>query len=197
MSQPNAVHGLVTGAALAKSTTHPFFHWPLEFPEVFETGGFDVVLGNPPWERIKLQEQEFFGARDREITEAPNKAARTKLIKRLEARNPSLLSEFREAQHDAEAQSQFVRTGGRFPLGGRGDVNTYILFAEMDRVLASDMGRTGIIVPTGIATDHTTRILFQDIVENGHLESLMGFENEAKIFPSNHNELKFAPAYDG
>ncbi len=29
-----------------------FFHWPLEFPEVFEQGGFDCVLGNPPWERI-------------------------------------------------------------------------------------------------------------------------------------------------
>ena len=48
VSNPNAVHGLLAGAAMAKSTAHPFFHWPLEFPEVFEAGGFDVVLGNPP-----------------------------------------------------------------------------------------------------------------------------------------------------
>src|SRR5262249_46675851 len=39
---------------------HLFFHWPLAFPDVFLRGGFDVVLGNPPWERIKLQEKEFF-----------------------------------------------------------------------------------------------------------------------------------------
>ena len=62
VSQPNAVHGLLTGAALAKSTTHPFFHWPLEFPEVFEAGGFDVVLGNPPWEQIQPEEVKFFSA---------------------------------------------------------------------------------------------------------------------------------------
>ena len=52
------------------------FHWPLEFPDVMATGGFDVVLGNPPWERIKLQEQEFFAAREPEIAQAPNAAAR-------------------------------------------------------------------------------------------------------------------------
>ena len=52
------------------------FHWPLEFPDVMAAGGFDVVLGNPPWERIKLQEQEFFASRDPEIAQAPNAAAR-------------------------------------------------------------------------------------------------------------------------
>jgi Eco57I restriction-modification methylase len=52
-----------------------FFHRRLEFPEVFERGGFDVMLGNPPWERIKLQEKEFFAARDHDIAAAPNKAA--------------------------------------------------------------------------------------------------------------------------
>jgi hypothetical protein len=38
-------------------------HWPLAFPQVFASGGFDCVLGNPPWERIKLQEEEFFATR--------------------------------------------------------------------------------------------------------------------------------------
>ena len=46
-----------------------FFHWELEFPEVFEEerGGFDAVVMNPPWERIKLQEIEFFAARQPEL----------------------------------------------------------------------------------------------------------------------------------
>jgi hypothetical protein len=52
----------------------------LAFPEVFERGGFDVVLGNPPWERIKLAEQEFFALCNAEIAQAPSKADRQKLI---------------------------------------------------------------------------------------------------------------------
>jgi hypothetical protein len=68
--------------------TPAFFHWPLEFSEVFAADGFDVVLG-PPWERIKLQEQEFFAARDPEIAKAPNGAARQRLIDTLPPRNPA------------------------------------------------------------------------------------------------------------
>lgn len=34
-------------------------HWPMEFPDIMARGGFDVIIGNPPWERIKLQEKEF------------------------------------------------------------------------------------------------------------------------------------------
>jgi hypothetical protein len=66
------------------------FHWPLEFPDVMATGGFDAVLGNPPWERIKLQEQEFFASRAPEIAEAPNAAARGKLITELKNAAPAL-----------------------------------------------------------------------------------------------------------
>lgn len=104
--------------AMTMSIRHPFFHWPLEFPEVFAAGGFDIVLGNPPWERIKLQEQEFFAGRDHEIANAPNKAARERLIKTLPERHPALAGEFALAKHQAEAQSKFVRGGGRFPLCG-------------------------------------------------------------------------------
>ena len=65
---------------------YSFLHWHVAFPAVWEKGGFDVVLGNPPWERVKLQEKEFFAARSPAIANAPNKAARDRLIKRLEGR---------------------------------------------------------------------------------------------------------------
>ena len=109
-------------------------------------GGFDVVLGNPPWERIKLQEQEFFAAREPEIAEAPNAAARGRLIAKLKeaasgTRERALYEAFETAKRTAEAASS-VRPrcgddGGRFPLTGRGDVNTYALFAELFASLAS------------------------------------------------------------
>jgi hypothetical protein len=128
-------------------------------------GGFDVVLGNPPWERIKLQEQEFFAARDPEIAEAPNAAARGRLISTLAKAAPgtperALHEAFEAAKRLAEAASVFAHESGRFALTGRGDVNTYALFAEHFANLASARGRAGVIVPTGIATDATTAPFF-------------------------------------
>lgn len=64
------VYGPLVGRAQDVAGIARAFHWPLEFSDVMEGGGFDCVLGNPPWERIKLQEQEFFASLDPEITGA-------------------------------------------------------------------------------------------------------------------------------
>ncbi|MCY4332544.1 MAG: N-6 DNA methylase [Cyanobacteria bacterium MAG CAR1_bin_15] len=174
------------------------FHWPLEFPDVMEQGGFDVVLGNPPWERIKLQEQEFFASRSDEIADAPNKAARNRLLKAL-ATEPvgsarrGLWDAFLQAKRLSEAVSEFAHVpggdGGRFPFTGRGDVNTYALFAELVANLSS--ARAGVIVPTGVATDATTAPFFAHLVSTNRLASLVDFENRAGIFPSVHRSFKF------
>lgn len=191
LEQPGAAHGQLMGWVNRLAKDYRFFHWPLEFPEVAEAGGFDVVLGNPPWERIKLQEQEFFATRDPDIAGAPNKAARERLIKGLKAKNPALEKEFGRAKHGAEAHSRFVRAGERFPLTAVGDVNTYALFAELSRRLLNAKGCAGILVPTGIATDDTTKAFFGSLMENQNLASLIGFENEAFIFPAVHHSFKF------
>ncbi|CAG0971027.1 hypothetical protein ANRL3_01501 [Anaerolineae bacterium] len=168
-----------------------FFHWELEFPEVFEQGGFDVKLMNPPWERIKLQEEEFFAARDPQIVTAPNKAARQKLINALPKKNPALALEFENAKHDAEATSKFVRESKRFPLTAVGDVNTYALFAEHARTVLNAKGRAGIILPTGIATDDTNKQFFATIVRGHNLASLYDFENRGHLFSALHTKTKF------
>ncbi|MDW7972432.1 MAG: N-6 DNA methylase [Thermodesulfovibrio sp.] len=168
-----------------------FFHWQLEFPEVFEKGGFDVVLGNPPWERIKLQEKEFFSSKDSRIANAPNAAVRKQLIENLRERNPELWESYREALHSAECSSKFLRESGFYPLTGRGDINTYSVFAERMRSILKDGGRFGIIVPTGIATDDTNKFFFADLVEKGELVSLYDFENRKKLFPAVDSRMKF------
>lgn len=152
--------------------------------------GFDVVLGNPPWERVKLQEQEFFATRDSEIAEAPNAAARKKAIRRLEDSNPALLEEFQDAVRRSEGESQLLRGSGRFPLCGRGDINTYAVFSEASRDAVSASGQVGIIVPTGIATDDTTKHFFADLIETETLRALLDFENQG-IFAEVHNSYKF------
>jgi hypothetical protein len=91
-------------AQIAEERHNLFFHWPLEFPEVFTKNGFDCVLGNPPWERLKLQEKEFFAVRYPEIAEARNKAARDRLIKELiegDEQDKDLYRDFINARHAA------------------------------------------------------------------------------------------------
>jgi hypothetical protein len=181
-----------------------FFHWHLAFPSVFmpergeasgETGwegGFDVVLGNPPWERIKLQEQEFFAARSEAIATAPNAAARKKLIAALPLIDPGLWDAWCAASRGAQVQSHLVRHSGRYPLCGKGDVNTYALFAEVNRAVLGPRGCAGFIVPTGIATDDTTKDYFGALVQHQQLASFYSFENEEFVFPAVHHAYKFA-----
>lgn len=126
---------------------YQFFHLAVSFPEVEARGGFDVVLGNPPWERIKLQE--------------------------------------------VDGQSHFLRNSGRFPFCGRGDINLYTVFAENMRNMLNNSGRLGCIVPSGIASDDTTKFFFQDLVEKKSLISLFDFENQG-IFAGVHNSYKFS-----
>lgn len=182
-----------------------FFHWHLAFPDVFQvpvtgdpsnpqagwSGGFDVVLGNPPWERVKLQEQEWFAARRPDIANAPNAAARQRLIDGLAQEDLALHTAFLEARRQAEGESHFVRDSGRYPLCGRGDVNTYAIFAETMRTLAAPKGRVGAIVPSGIATDDTTKFFFRDIVDKRSLVSLYDFENRKGLFPAVDSRMKF------
>ena len=148
---------------------------------MFADGGFDAILSNPPWERIKLQEQEFFAARDARIASAANKAARAKLIDRLPETNPTLHSQFVEALRAAAGASSFMRHGGRFPLTGRGDINTYAVFAELCRELPNPRGRSGVVLPSGIAFADTTKYFFGDLVLTRSLVSLFSFfENRGR-----------------
>jgi hypothetical protein len=194
------VYGPLVGRAQDLAGGARAFHWPLEFPDIIAAGGFDVVLGNPPWERIKLQEQEFFASRDVEIAQAPNAAARGRLIVKLKeaasgTRERALFDEFETAKRVAEASSVFARIdaeeAGRFPLTGRGDVNTYALFAELFANLTSKRGHAGVIVPTGVATDATTAPFFAALVENKRLAQLIDFENRERLFSAVDSRMKF------
>ncbi|MGW5365991.1 Eco57I restriction-modification methylase domain-containing protein [Actinopolymorpha pittospori] len=195
---------LATVRTVAKR--HRLFHWHLEFPEIFRTpddgptegaygwvSGFDAVLGNPPWERVKLQEQEFFATRAPEIADAKNAAARKKAIAALEGGDRHyLLEEFQAERRRSEAESHFLRVSGRYPLCGVGDVNTYQVFAEHFRGTLAPHGRSGIITPTGLATDATTAPFFADTLGSARLAAFFDFENEAKIFSGIDHRVRFA-----
>jgi hypothetical protein len=193
LSDPDTVPQALAAEIKHLADRFRFHHWQLVFPDVFAaegredertgwSGGFDLVLGNPPWERVKLQEKEFFASSAPEIAKAPNKAARTRLINALKSEDPGLWDRFQDAVHDAEAISHFLRTSGVYPLCGRGDVNTYAVFAEQMRSITGPTGRAGVIVPTGLATDDTTKHFFSDLVDRRSLVSLFGFYDRKQIF---------------
>lgn len=170
---------------------HVLFHWELAFPHVFSRGGFDVVLGNPPWEHIELKEQEFFAKREPAIADARNAAARKQQILALPTTNPALWAEWQLAQRKAQGEMHFARNCGRFSLSARGRINTYPLFAEHNWAILGPSGRAGFIVPSGIATDDTTKEYFQALVNRSSLASIYHFENEGLVFKGLHHAYRF------
>ena len=170
---------------------YQFFHWHLAFPEVFANGGFDCVLGNPPWEHTELKEKEWFADRHVVIVNARTGAERKRLIAALQHEDPSLYASYADALRRHKGLSHLLRNTGRFPRGARGRINLYAVFAEGMRNLVNDRGRAGCVLPTGIATDDSTKILFQDVVEKRSLVSLFDFENKGIFFPGVHSSYKF------
>ncbi|MFF3467482.1 Eco57I restriction-modification methylase domain-containing protein [Streptomyces sp. NPDC002619] len=185
---------------------YSFFHWHLEFPEVFSVpesgdgvqrgtgwaGGFDAVVGNPPWDQVQVDAREFFAATRVDIAEAANMTVRNKKINLLATEAPELYASFKEEQRKNDGFKHFAHTSGRFPLTAFGRLNTYSLFAEHARTAMATQGRSGQIVPSGIATDSFNQYFFKDLVTQGHLVALYGFENEEKIFPGVHHSVNFA-----
>ncbi|HEY0888656.1 MAG TPA: N-6 DNA methylase [Nocardioides sp.] len=186
--------GTVLDAVRAIAARFRLFHWHLEFPEVFRipdngpaggtygwSGGFDAMLGNPPWERVKLQEQEFFATRAEDVSAAKNATARKKAIAALEnSERHALFVEFNEAKRRSEAESHFLRESGAYPLCGRGDVNRYSVFVERARGAISTRGRAGMIVPSGLLTTDTLAEFSRTVLTGGQLRSFFDFANHKR-----------------
>ncbi|WP_338677611.1 DNA methyltransferase [Streptomyces sp. SCSIO 30461] len=196
----NGSAGAVTDQTVDQlAQEYGFFHWHLEFPHIFNSsddeapsydpdlgwsGGFSCVLGNPPWDRVKLQDKEFFAARVPEIADASNKSSRDRAIAKLAASPEQRFhyDAYLAARRRSEGTLHFLRDSGRFPFTGQGDVNTYSVFAETARQFIAGRGRLGIIVPTGIAVDSTTAPFFRDILQQRRLESLLDFVTNPRIW---------------
>jgi hypothetical protein len=179
----------VAEAARAAAARLPVLHWRLAFAQVFAKGGFDCVLGNPPWEVQQLDEEEFFASRDPEIAALAGEA-RKKAIAALETESPRLWAEFQKTAFLYASTNAFVRKGRRYPLTAVGKINTYPLFAETALGLAAPKGRAGMVLPSGIATDDSTSAFFAEI-SAGQLVSLIDFENREALFPGVHRSYKF------
>lgn len=168
-----------------------FLNWQVAFPGVWAdweepglTGGFDAVIGNPPWDRMKLQQVEWFAARKPEIALATRAADRKRMIAELEQAGDPLAQDFILANERAAAALRIARKGGDYPLLSKGDVNLYSLFVERALTLVKPDGMVGLLVPSGIASDKTSAPFFKSVATEGRLKVLYDFENRRTRYDS-------------
>ncbi len=190
--------------AIAIAQRESFLHWEVAFPGVWHdwqderpAGGFDAVIGNPPWDRIKLQEVEWFATRAPDIALAPTAAARRTMVRELRELEDHLVDDFDEAKERADGLGQLVRGSGHYPLLGGGDINLYSLFVERAMGLVKPDGYVGLLTPSGIYADKTAARFFKSVSTDGRVSGLFDFENRRlgtslpPFFPDVDSRFKF------
>ena len=181
-----------------------FLNWQAAFPGVWTNwqsmrseGGFDAVIGNPPWDRMKLQQVEWFATRRREIALAPRAADRKSMIAALEQDGDPLAQDYALASERVAMATRMARRSGAYPLLSGGDVNLYSLFVERSMTLVKPDGMVGLLTPSGIASDKTAALFFKGVATEGRLRALYDFENRRKrygaqpFFPDVDSRFKF------
>jgi hypothetical protein len=187
--------GPLVGAGVDAAQNARAFHWPLEFPDVMARGGFDVVLGNPPWDTMSPDYKEFFSTYDpnvRHLSPADQKIAYEELLLDLKIAE-------RWEQHCAAlyAAVHFIKSSGRYRLFaegnlGKGDFNVYRMFIET----ALTVTRSGCVaaqfVPEGLYNGANATAIRKELFTKFRLERLAGFENTKGIwFPAIDTRMKF------
>ena len=166
-----------------------FFHWCLEFPDIFAIDrgnrGFDVMCGNPPWDKVQMEDEKWFVGKDNAVVNAANQAQRNAKIAQLAVDNPMLYNEYIDAREALSCQSKFIKYSGRFVLTNHGKIELSSIFAE--HCLNCSTEAWGLVLPTGIAVNDSSKQFFAKLVDENRLVSLYSFENEEKIFPIAHN----------
>ena len=158
-----------------------FFHWCVEFPEVFAANkGFDVMCGNPPWDKLQMEEEKWFAGKNNDIVKAANQADRKKKISKLQTSDLKLYNEFIQACNAITSQSNFVKNSGRFPLTAVGKLELSSLFGEL--CLSFSKEAWGLVVPRGIITDIGNQFFVSKLIDENRLISLYDFENREKLF---------------
>ena len=175
------------------------FHWGYHFDKVFERGGFDAIIANPPWEIFKPQAKEFFAHHSELVTK--NKMD----IKTFEKEQKKLLESPEVAAAWLEYQSKFPYVSSYFRsaedyknqisvVNGKKagtDINLYKLFVERCYHLLRKSGECGIVVPSGIYTDLGTKQLREMLFSETEITGLFCFENRKEIFEGVHRSFKF------
>ncbi len=196
IKEPEAIQFWNSARKLANEER--FFNWEIAYPRVWDkwedklpVGGFDAVIGNPPWDRMKFQQVEWFETRNLEIAKATRASEREKLIEKLKKNKDPLWNDFVLADTRTKVAVDVARNEGQYPLLSGGDVNIYSLFVERSHRLVKNDGIVGLVIPSGIAGDKGSSEFFKSLSTSGRLSALFDFENKKVFFPDIHASFKF------
>ncbi|MFD6095260.1 Eco57I restriction-modification methylase domain-containing protein [Nocardiopsis flavescens] len=182
-----------------------FFHWHLEFPDVFTVpesekgvaedtgwaGGFDCILGNPPWERISFNDDEFFAEKDSKILQKSTTSARKRAISEALSRGEFWADDYRSSLREVAELTHFFSSSGLYGLTARGRLTTQSLFSSRSLELVCSSGWVGLIVPTGVISDVPMKDFWGYLRESGYIRAVLDCENSEGMFPDVHRSTKF------
>ncbi|HHH47912.1 MAG TPA: SAM-dependent DNA methyltransferase [Gammaproteobacteria bacterium] len=170
-----------------------FFHWELEFPEVFldpDKRGFDAILGNPPWDKVLPNRHEFYGRYDI-LIRAYTGAELDSRIKELNSLHPNLAEEFQRYRDRINLIAAILKKGGDYSyheweIDGRtsgGHQDLFKFFVERAHQLLREGGRAGYVVPSALYNNEGCTGLRHLLLDEAAIERFYAFENRDKIFP--------------
>lgn len=175
-----------------------FLNWQITFPGVWKNwsgkgleGGFDAIVGNPPWDMLEFEEVPWFEARDRGIALDASRATRRKRINALKGDNAPLWQEYRRVTARAGQAMRMARNKAIYKVLNVGKINLFKLFVERAHTLVKPGGMVGLLTPSGIASDLSASAFFRKVATGGHLKALYDFENKKVFFPDVHASFKF------
>lgn len=196
-----AAEELISGLA----RKYRFFHWHVEFPHIFRSGngakgvdpetgwagGFTCVIGNPPWERIAVEDDKFFPRYASWVLEETTTAKRKAAIEILRHTHPHIFKTYVDAQRTSAAIGHLASGSNRYPLTAVGRLTTQALFAGLGLQLIYSSGSCGFILPTGVIADVPMKDFWGWLVDNRRITQIIDFENRRGIFPI-HRSTKFS-----
>lgn len=206
-TNPDSVASTVIDEVDRLAEQYGLLHWHLAFPDVFEvpeekaeptseqigwSGGFDLLLGNPPWDMQEVKDNEFFAAQYPELLAVKSAKDKAKILKKIEVEAPALWRDYQIYVRKTYGEKHFFGASGRYPLSAVGRVNVYRLFVESAQHAVSPGGHVGMVIPSGFASDSFSQEHFRSVVEGGLLVSLHDFENKKGIFPSVDKRYRFS-----
>jgi hypothetical protein len=173
-------------------TLYGFHHWHISFPGPWTRGGFDVVLGNPPWELVEMREREFFASSHPEVVEARTAAIRKRMISSLAESDPDCYQAYLTARRKVDGVTHLIRQTGLYPLTARGRINTYAIFVECMRSIRTARGAVGVVVKSGLVGDMTYSDFLRDCLSSHEIAAVWDFDNRDHVFPAVQGNVRFS-----
>ena len=164
-----------------------FFHYEVAFPEA--RNGFDVIVGNPPWDKTKFSDTDFFPyfkSRYRSMSAGEKKVIRENLLN-----DPAIKADYEERSLEMTVVNEYYKKA--YPLNsGSGDGNLFRFFVERNLSLLAPGGSLNYVLPSALMFEEGSEILRHEIFKSFQMSFFYSFENREGLFPDVHRAYKFA-----